>query len=138
MTCICAYYAFNRQNFSGHDSSYPDCFSDENSDLPIHENDADNITRRMETIITLGFYVHLFGLLAAGFMTFSLKFDYLAFRIASIAIFISFAWTWAIWFFVLHWVRFSHGGKVCSGDLFEQYEIDTFYNHMLEMGFALH
>jgi len=44
---------------------------------------------------------------------------------------------WLVWFVTMHYVRFSHGGKVCSGDLY-MFEGSGTENYFIDMGYAVH
>ena len=55
--------------------------------------------------------------------------------IGALCFFVLFMVMWVVWFVSMHYVRFSHGGKVCSGDL---YFLEGAENYFIDMGYAVH
>ena len=117
----------------------PDCYAGVDADAPVHMKTSENISSRMHIAVKLGFYVHIVGFAAAVWRLVTMKITDIKIKqkssIAGLCFFVVFLVMWLVWFVSMHWVRFSHAGKVCSGDLYMIEGADKYFS---DMGYALH
>ena len=91
----------------------------------MNDPTATDVANHFQACVTMGFYVHLLGIIGDGSFAARIYIKKTAwFRLASMIAVSLYSLLWLAWLIWLHVVVFNHDGRVCSGHYLSDAERD--------------